>query len=251
MSVYKKLSEARTQFHTMELKKSGENTFAKYKYFELADFLRPALKIFDDVGLCAVTTFTNDTATMRIFDIDDPQQFVEFTSPMGSAALKGCHEVQNIGAVETYQRRYLWTVALEIIEHDALDSVTGDGESKVAYTMPQKQRLDFLLKAGDAIEFCLFWRSLTEEARDSLYNSFEKGQKMKAKARIDEMDKQGLATLGELKDALIEAVEKNDDVLLLENIEGLSEVAIQAIKRKLNAEQCAFMDEVIKQEQAA
>lgn len=40
---------------------------------------------------------------------------------MGSAALKGVHEVQNIGAVETYQRRYLWVAALEIVEHDALD----------------------------------------------------------------------------------------------------------------------------------
>jgi hypothetical protein len=44
---------------------------------------------------------------------------------MGSAALKGCHEVQNIGAVETYQRRYLWVAALEIVEHDALDATTG------------------------------------------------------------------------------------------------------------------------------
>jgi hypothetical protein len=30
--------------------------------------------------------------------------------------------VQNIGAVETYQRRYLWVTAMEIVEHDALDS---------------------------------------------------------------------------------------------------------------------------------
>jgi hypothetical protein len=44
---------------------------------------------------------------------------------MGSAALKGCHEVQNIGAVETYQRRYLWVTAMEIVEHDVLDAVTG------------------------------------------------------------------------------------------------------------------------------
>jgi hypothetical protein len=33
--------------------------------------------------------------------------------------------VQNIGAVETYQRRYLWVAALEIVEHDALDATTG------------------------------------------------------------------------------------------------------------------------------
>jgi len=30
--------------------------------------------------------------------------------------------VQNIGAVETYQRRYLWGTAMEIVEHDAIDS---------------------------------------------------------------------------------------------------------------------------------
>jgi len=35
--------------------------------------------------------------------------------------------VQNIGAVETYQRRYLWVTAMEIVEHDALDSTTGSG----------------------------------------------------------------------------------------------------------------------------
>jgi hypothetical protein len=44
---------------------------------------------------------------------------------MGSANLKGCHEIQNIGACETYSTRYLWTAALCIVEHDALDSTTG------------------------------------------------------------------------------------------------------------------------------
>ena len=61
---------------------------------------------------------------MVIYDIED-DSFVTFTSPMGSANLKGCHEVQNIGAVETYQRRYLYVTALAIVEHDALDATTG------------------------------------------------------------------------------------------------------------------------------
>jgi hypothetical protein len=30
--------------------------------------------------------------------------------------------VQNLGAVQTYLRRYLWTNAFEIVEHDAIDS---------------------------------------------------------------------------------------------------------------------------------
>jgi hypothetical protein len=62
---------------------------------------------------------------MMIVNIEKPDETIVLTSPMGSALLKGCHEVQNIGAVETYQRRYLWVAALEIIEQDALEETTG------------------------------------------------------------------------------------------------------------------------------
>jgi len=122
---HRKLMAARRRFHSLELKKTGKNTFAGYSYFELGDFLIPALQVFGEVGLCATISFTNDLATMTITDLDNIEDRIVLTSPMGSAALKGCHEVQNIGAVETYQRRYLWVAALEIVEHDALDATTG------------------------------------------------------------------------------------------------------------------------------
>lgn len=126
MSVYKKLNEAREKFHALKLTKTGHNKFAGYKYFELGDFLIPALGVFREVGLCAVVTFDGQTARMVIVDTDKPDaERIIIESPMGSAALKGCHEVQNIGAVETYQRRYLWVAALEIVEHDAIDATTG------------------------------------------------------------------------------------------------------------------------------
>jgi len=123
-TVYMKLNAAREKFHSLKLTKTGENKFAGYKYFELGDFLIPALQVFREFDLCAVVSFTKETASMTITNIVDGSQIV-LTSPMGSAALKGCHEVQNIGAVETYQRRYLWVAALEIVEHDALDATTG------------------------------------------------------------------------------------------------------------------------------
>jgi hypothetical protein len=124
-NVHRKLSAARKQFHTLALKKTGKNTFAGYDYFELGDFLVPALGVFDEVGLGATVSFDRELATMTIRDLDNPDDTITITSPMGSAALKGCHEVQNIGAVETYQRRYLWVAVLEIVEHDALDGTTG------------------------------------------------------------------------------------------------------------------------------
>ena len=124
MKVYSKLSRARVALQGRSLNKSGNNKFAGYKYFELADFLPTVQAIFNDVGLCDVISFTEDVATMTIYDVEDGSSVV-FTSPMGSANLKGCHMVQNIGAVETYQRRYLYTVAMAIVEHDALDATTG------------------------------------------------------------------------------------------------------------------------------
>ncbi len=125
MNVYQKLNYARKEFHGIELKKSGHNKFAGYKYFELGDFIIPALIIFDEVGLASIISFTKEYADMRIINVEKPEEVITISSPMSSAALKGCHEVQNLGAVQTYLRRYLWVAALEIVEHDALDATTG------------------------------------------------------------------------------------------------------------------------------
>jgi hypothetical protein len=117
----------------LELKKTGHNKFAGYKYFELGDFLIPALKVLKIYGVVSVISFGKEVATMRLINIDKPDDFLEITSPMSSAALKGAHEIQNLGAVQTYLRRYLWVAALEIVEHDAIDSsdkVTDEGIKK-------------------------------------------------------------------------------------------------------------------------
>lgn len=125
MNVYTKLNHARERFHSRQLKKSGHNKFANYYYFELGDFVIPALEIFKDVGLTSVISFDSEYATMSIVNTDKPEESIVISSPMSTAALKGCHEVQNLGAVQTYLRRYLWVAALEIVEHDALDATTG------------------------------------------------------------------------------------------------------------------------------
>lgn len=125
MNVFQKLNDARERFHQSKLNKSGHNKFAGYKYFELSDFVVPALQIFKEVGLTSIIRFGKDMAEMCIVNVDKPDEIIVITSPMSTAALKGCHEVQNLGAVQTYIRRYLWVAALEIVEHDALDSTTG------------------------------------------------------------------------------------------------------------------------------
>ncbi len=122
MNVYQKLNEARDRFHQSKLKKSGHNKFAGYSYFELGDFVVPALQIFKEVGLTSIITFGKEEAQMLIVNTDKPDEVITITTPMSEASLKGCHPVQNLGAVETYLRRYLWVACLEVVEHDSLDS---------------------------------------------------------------------------------------------------------------------------------
>lgn len=146
MNVYKKLNAARSEFHKLKLEKTGHNKFAGYKYFELGDFLTPALGIFEKHGLCAFVSFDTEFARMTILDADKPDDQIVITSPFGSASLKGAHEIQNIGAVETYQRRYLWVAALEIVEHDALDASEGS-KSKPKTITPTSGTLESLSDA--------------------------------------------------------------------------------------------------------
>lgn len=121
MSVHKKLMQARIKLQATEMKKSGLNKFAGYSYFELGDFVPPIQKIFNDLGLCGVVSFSTEYAQLCITDVEDGTVIV-ITSPMAEANLKGAHPIQNLGAVESYQRRYLWMTAMEIVEHDVIDS---------------------------------------------------------------------------------------------------------------------------------
>lgn len=129
--VYAKLQKARIKLQSAAIKKSGHNKFAGYQYFELGDFLPTINEIFNELGLCSVISFDKELATLRIIDTDNGGS-ITFTSPMADAHLKGCHPIQNLGAVETYSRRYLYVTALEIVEHDALDATTGQDTPKSA-----------------------------------------------------------------------------------------------------------------------
>lgn len=121
MSVHKKLMAARIKLQNTEIKKSGLNKFAGYSYFELADFIPQVQSIFNELGLCGVVSYTHSHAELTITDVEDGTVIV-ISSPMADANLKGAHPIQNLGAVLSYQRRYLWMACMELVEGDAIDS---------------------------------------------------------------------------------------------------------------------------------
>ena len=124
-NIYTKLMEVRVNFHKLELKKSGLNKFAGFKYYELGDFLVPATKLLQEANLCPMISFNNELATMVLINGDNPTEQIEFTSPMRNLELKGTNAVQNLGGVQTYLTRYLYIQLLNIVEADVFDATSG------------------------------------------------------------------------------------------------------------------------------
>ena len=123
MNVFGKLQKARVQLHGTALNKSGKNSFAKFNYFELADFIPTVTKIFNEVGLCGVVSFTADSAYLTVYNVDgEKDDFITFTSPLVMASMDRVQPIQSLGATHTYLRRYLWLMAMEIVENDAVDA---------------------------------------------------------------------------------------------------------------------------------
>lgn len=122
MNIYKKLNQARSDLNKITLKKSGHNKFADFKYHELSDFLPSIIEINDKIGLTPIFSFMPDYAVLTIIDNDKEDSKLEFKSQMVELAVKGASAIQNIGAMQTYQRRYLYIMAYDICDGDSVDS---------------------------------------------------------------------------------------------------------------------------------
>lgn len=120
MTIFEKLNEARLRFQNAGIQKSGKNAYAGYTYYELSDILPEVNKLANELKFCCVVNFEKEIARLDFCDLEKDER-ITFTSPMSSASLKGCHEVQNLGAVETYIKRYLYQNCFEIVESDVLD----------------------------------------------------------------------------------------------------------------------------------
>lgn len=150
MNIYEKLQKCRVELQQAGIKKSGENTFSNYDYFELSDFLPKTNELFMQNKLCGIVTFDKENATLTIIDTEKPEDKIIFISPMADATLKGCHPIQNAGAVQTYQRRYLYIAAMEVSEPDIIDKTNDKNETKPSGNASNNQKQDKSAKNNSA-----------------------------------------------------------------------------------------------------
>ena len=192
LNLYQKINKIKAELQTTVIKKSGKNKFVGYDYFELPDFLPIIVSLCDKYGVHTLPSFNNDFATLIITDCDDPKQSTQCVIPLGSAALKGCHEVQNIGATITYQRRYLYMSAFDLTEHDPIDS----SDHKTDIKSQQVKLIEEILE-------------IASSERELL----GKGGSWYTRANLEKhiQNKPAVKTLKEAKDRLIKNIEEMKD----------------------------------------
>lgn len=138
LSFFERLQTLKVEVAESIKGKSGKNDFKGFNYLELTDFLPQTNKMILEYGLYSKmepflfidkeTGVMTDMMRLKIINVDNPQEGQQWELPIKSAAIQGATEIQNFGGAQTYTRRYLWVLALDIAVPDVIDPQTGSGK---------------------------------------------------------------------------------------------------------------------------
>lgn len=122
-----RIIKVRSELQQMGLKKSGYNKHAGFEYYELSDFL-PQLNIElqkNDLNDCY--TIEDNSAILRIWyqDVFNEYRmpFMLFETPLSSGGKKIMQDIQYLGAINTYYKRYIYKNAYGIVDGEVIDVI--------------------------------------------------------------------------------------------------------------------------------
>lgn len=126
-NIFQKLAEARLDFLKEHVQKSGTNDHGEYDYFELKDIVPVGTEILNKHKLLYVTTFPDGVPTGHLYDMESTDMIIfngdkvegEITTLSGKKIMTA---IQSEGAKQTYHRRYLWMLLLDVVEQDEIDN---------------------------------------------------------------------------------------------------------------------------------
>lgn len=131
MNIFEKIMTARLQFLKSNPTKSGYNKFQNFKYFELEDIVPVAIKICNDLGLYTQINITEGKAVMTVVNMENVQEQLEFKIDAPMVRENDFNKMlQDVGRSETYLRRYLYLLFLDITENDTVDGADQNQTSK-------------------------------------------------------------------------------------------------------------------------
>lgn len=123
VNLLKKIMQARKKFKDKGIKKSGYNHFQNFAYYELKDIIPDAIEICIELNLATLFTYEDDYYKLKVYDLDN-KEVTEFRMPGKEYKNEGNinNQLQNLGKIQTYIRRYLYLQFLDITENDVVDA---------------------------------------------------------------------------------------------------------------------------------
>ena len=216
MNIYEKINKIKEEILKANLKKSGVNKFSNFSYYELADITPTIINLCNKYNVMTKFTFSNEYAELTIIDVEKPSECLVYSSPMKDLTIKGANEIQALGGTETYQRRYLYLMAFDIIEADLFDATSGmtdedranaykfksgkfkDMTIKEAYKF-NKEHLQYLLDNGRSEDVKSYIELLTDLKRTPIPES-EDEQKRRLELINKIIEQHGQKDLEQLKE---------------------------------------------------
>jgi len=142
LNLNESIANIKVELQKSKIKMSGKNKFVGFNYFELADFL-PTLnelllkyKVNDNFTITTDTTFGTDYAVLTLIKGEEKQEyrmpFKMFDTPLNTTVnkiteevekVKCMQDIQYLGALNTYYKRYLYMNAFGITDGDVIDGI--------------------------------------------------------------------------------------------------------------------------------
>lgn len=128
LTLHEKIMHIRVELQQAGLKKSGKNSYQKFTYFELSDFLPTANVLMNKYGVSDEIHITRDEAKLILRDNSDDTleytiPFVLFDTPANKNGVKTMQDIQYLGGLITYSKRYLYYMALGISDGEVVDAM--------------------------------------------------------------------------------------------------------------------------------
>jgi len=147
----RKLNESiiniRVKLQNAKLKKTGKNKFAGFDYFELADFLPKLNELMLEENINDKFVIEKDEAKLTLIKGNESQEyvipFVLFDTPLNKDGKPSMAHIQNLGALNTYYKRYLYMNAFGITDGEVIDAL--DNTNLINDTTNYREKL---------IEYC-------------------------------------------------------------------------------------------------
>ena len=117
----------RVKLQEAKLKKSGKNKFAGFDYFELSDFLPKLNELMLEEGVNDRFYIKDDYATLEL--VKDTEKntytipFFVYATPANKNGVPSMQDIQYLGALNTYYKRYLYLNAFGITDGEVIDSM--------------------------------------------------------------------------------------------------------------------------------